>query len=726
MTSLRNEEASTYMLRFTQRIKDNIIFIISLFILFTFIGSMFLYDRSVRSEYMKEREFAYQKNHEKAYSSLFLFTERLQTLYRQVLINRDVTEWLNHPGELVSEMYKLSRIQNSFIELINSQSGITSVYLHNKKNNMVLSTPFMLAELSQFPNGPVFEQFDYGNDNNQWQWQPFGPEMSEPSSSQIISMTAGLPSRNKMGAIAINVSQSYMADSLLEGSEYLLWLDEHNQVLLANNAELAAFYKENSEHIWSVKQSSFFYKKHLIISSVSDAGRWKLLTIMPEHALTEGRSGKQAYQYVIVASCLALGLLLFLYFRIIRREQDKLIVGKLQHNLDDSRKGFLTDLLNGKPVLAGLEEKSKQYQLNLEGSGYQVIVFHIDDYYSYLLSKTNHERFFMNKIVFNSIRWSFALKFNAHIMNTELEKVTVLICYDNLDEAERIKLEETIRYMQNDIKENCGLTVCVGVSEITRDLEMVHSCYAHAMLAVDYKSIYGKHSIIYYEQLTFTGSSSLPQLSHNIHQISDYLSSGKLDEIERSLNTLLDELIADQQFTLDWVHAIFANIMSTIMKFSIEHRIDIHQHCKEDLFITLYSYEFLEDKKAYVLKICAILIELVHAKPEASSTSKMIVDYIDKHYDEPLSLSMLAEKLSMSPSYLSVVIKNQLGIGFVEYISKLRIQKAIRLLDNDELTIQQIAEQCGYDTVHTFIRHFKKAYQTPPHEYRTRKRSENM
>jgi AraC-like DNA-binding protein len=675
---------------------------------------------------MKEREFTYQKNHEKAYSSLYLFTERLQTLYRQVLINREVTEWLNHPGELVSEMYRLSRIQNSFIELINSHSGINSVYLHNKKNNMVLSTPYMLSELPQFPNRSVFENFEYGNGNDQWRWQPFGPEMSEPNGSQIISMTAGLPSRNKMGAIAINVSRSYIMDSLLDGSEYLLWLDEHNRVLLANNQQIVDFYNEHFEHIWSVKQSSFFYKKHLIISSISDTGQWKLLTIMPESVLSEGQTGKTAYQYVILASCLALGLLLFLYFRFIRREQDKLIEGKFQHNLDDFRKGFLTDLINGKPMPDDMEERTRQYQINLKGSGYQVIVFQIDDYYNYLLLKTNNERFFMNKIIFNAIRWSFALKFNAYIINTELEKVTVLICYDTSDEAEQVKLEETIRYLQNDIKENCGLTVCVGVSEIANELTLVHSCYAHAMLALDYKSIYGKHSIIYYEQLTFTGTTSLPKLSHNIHQIADYLSSGKLDEIEESLDGILNELIANRQFTLDWIHAIFANIMSVIMKFIIEHRIDIQQHCKEDLFITLYSYEFLEDKKSYVLKICAILIEHVHAKPEASSTSKMIVDYIDKHYDEPISLSLLAEKLSMSSSYLSVVIKNQLGIGFVEYISRLRIQKAIRLLDNDELTIQQIAEQCGYDTVHTFIRHFKKAYHTPPNEYRTRKRSENM
>ncbi|WP_159880990.1 helix-turn-helix domain-containing protein [Paenibacillus puerhi] len=715
------------MLPFIQRIKDRSVFVLSLVILLIFSASVFLYDQSVRSEYRKERVFVYQKNHEKAFSTLFLFTERLQSVYRQVLINREITEWLTMPGELVTDMYRLSRIQNSFIELINSHSGISSFYLHNKTNDLVLSTPYMLTELKDFPNHRVFEQFEYGRENEQWQWQTFDPDITEPNGSPIISMTAGLPSRNKKGAVAINVSRAYMADTLLEESPYLLWLDEQDRILLAGDARIAGFYNEHAKEIWATKAASFFYKDHLVITSASDTGKWKLLTIMPQQVLTEGGTEHKAYKYIILASCLALGLLLLLYFRLIRREQDKLAKSNLEHNLDDLRNGLVTDLLNGKPVLAGLEEKSKQYQINLRGAGYQVIVFQIDDYYNYLLTKTNSERFVMNKIIFNAIRWSFALKFNAHIMNTELEKVTVLICYDTPGEAAQERLNETIRYIQNDIKENCGLTVCVGVSEIADDVAHVHSCYAHAMLAVDYKSIYGKHSLIYYEQLSFTGSVSLPKLSQSIHQMAGDLEAGRLDRIESCLESILEELIADRQFTLDWIHALFANIMSVIMKFAIEHRIDIQQQCKEDPFITLYSYEFLEEKKAYVLKICALLIELVHAPHErVNSTGKMIIDYIDQHFDSPISLSMLAEKLSMSPSYLSVVIKNQLGIGFIDYISRLRIQKAIRLLENDDLTIQHIAEQCGYDTVHTFIRQFKKTYQLPPNEYRSRRRSENM
>jgi YesN/AraC family two-component response regulator len=313
------------------------------------------------------------------------------------------------------------------------------------------------------------------------------------------------------------------------------------------------------------------------------------------------------------------------------------------------------------------------------------------------------------------------------VTNTELEKVAVLLCYDTYDEAEAEKVEATIRYIQEDIEANCGLTVCVGISEVVPELLQVHSCYAHALQAVDYKSIHGKNALIYYERLTFSAESSLPRLSKEIHDIHDYLRDGDVERIKSCLGTVFEDLLKQQPVSQDWIHAVFANILSVIMKYVIEHRIELHQYMKEDVFITLYSYEFLEDKQEYILSICSKIIEIMHTpKEETNSTASQIMDYIDKHFDQPISLNILADKLAMSPSYLSVLIKNYVGVGFVEYVSKLRIQKAMKLLENDKMTIQDIAEQCGYDTVHTFIRQFKKVYSIPPNEYRSRKRSDEL
>jgi YesN/AraC family two-component response regulator len=707
-------------LQLLNRLKDRSIFLGFLIILLVSIGVILQYDHNMRSEYMSERMYSYEKNHEKAYSSFYLFNEKTDSIYRQLLLNRNITEWLNNPGELIRDMYMLSEIQNSFLDLINSHSSLVSIYLHNRQNNIVISTPFMLSELGNFPNKEIFQKFY--DSSQSFLWQPYGTEMkTNANGTRIISLTMGVPLHGSKGAVSINFNEAYIYNQLMGDMDSLLWLDSNNQVLLSKNKEAEQFFNSNKEEILGKRQTSFIYKEYFIISSAAEKESWRLLTLLPLSTLQAGHSGISAYMYFMIGLCFAMGLLLFLYFRFVRRAQELDVQVKLQRNLDDSRKGLVMELLNGKP-LADLPDKLKEYEMDLSGSGYQVVVFQIDDYYNYLLTKSGSERLFMNKIIYNSIKWTFALRFSAYAVNTEPEKIVVLLCWEGTGEDDAARLEDAIRYMQDDIKANCGLTVCAGVSEVRHKPDQIHECYAHAVLALDYKVIYGKHSLIYYRRLPLNvPSSCLNVISKDIHKLGDCLREGRLDRIEEILNGVLEQMIASEQFTLDWIHAVFANIMSAIMKFVIEQRIDINEHCNEDIFITLYSYEFLEEKKAYVLSICSIIIRQLQSPPEEkNTTAKLIVEYIDKHFDQPLSLSMLADELSLSPSYLSVAIKHHLGIGFVDYINKLRIQKALKLLEYDDMTIQQIAEQCGYDTVHTFIRRFKKTCLMPPNEYRVK------
>jgi AraC-like DNA-binding protein len=723
----RGQGEDLMQLGFLKQLKDRSVFLISLGILLASVVAFFLYDLNVRSEYKNERMFYYEKNHEKAFSSFSLFSERVNSIYRQLLLNRNLTSWLNNPGELIGDMYKLSEIQNSFIELINTNSGLVSMYLHNNKNNMVLSTPFMLSELPGFPNKELFDLYYKGS--TPIAWLPYGPEMrTSPSGTRIISMIAGIPSQGKNGAVAVNVNEAYIAEQLMDDNPYLLWLDENNQVLLSRNEEAVAFFNEHREELIHRKMTSFLYKNHFIIFSDSDMGKWRLLTILPEQVLEQGQSARTTYLFLLLGLSLVMGVLLILYFQYVRRAQDTLLEGRFRRTVDDSQKSLLLDLLNGKPAPHDLAVKLEEYQMQLDGAAYQVIVFQLDNYYNYLLSKTDQERFLMNKMIYNSIKWTFALKFRCYTVSPELDKVTVLLIHDSLDVETASKLDATIRYMQDDIHATLGLTVCAGVSGTAKDRAQLHSCNANALLSLHYKAVYGKHALIYYDQLPTAKPSSYAQLSQEIHKITDDLREGRLDRIELRLNEILDELKAGEHFLLDWMHAIFANIMSAIMKYVIEQRIDLQELRNEDVFMTLYSYEFLEEKKAYVLQICELITRLQQAKSEEkkSTSSQLIIDYIDKHFDQPISLGIMADQLSLSPSYLSVVIKNQLGMGFVEYINKLRIQKAVSLLEDNDVTIQQIAEQCGYDTVHTFIRQFKKMYQMPPNEYRIKRKAEKI
>lgn len=95
-----------------------------------------------------------------------------------------------------------------------------------------------------------------------------------------------------------------------------------------------------------------------------------------------------------------------------------------------------------------------------------------------------------------------------------------------------------------------------------------------------------------------------------------------------------------------------------------------------------------------------------------------VVNYVDFHHTESLSLKVLAERFSVSPSYLSGLFKKEIKITLTDYINQKRIEHSLILLNTTSLPIQTIAEQVGFSDVNYFTRTFKKFKGMSPREYR--------
>ena len=87
-------------------------------------------------------------------------------------------------------------------------------------------------------------------------------------------------------------------------------------------------------------------------------------------------------------------------------------------------------------------------------------------------------------------------------------------------------------------------------------------------------------------------------------------------------------------------------------------------------------------------------------------------------YKEELTREKMAEKLSISPGYFSVLFKKHTGLSPIQYLNKIRMDHAKHLLKNTKLPIKQIAEESGYANIHHFSNAFKKETGTSPSEWR--------
>ena len=91
--------------------------------------------------------------------------------------------------------------------------------------------------------------------------------------------------------------------------------------------------------------------------------------------------------------------------------------------------------------------------------------------------------------------------------------------------------------------------------------------------------------------------------------------------------------------------------------------------------------------------------------------------YMKEHYQRDISLSELAEVAGVSPNYLSRLFKEETGINFVDWLNKLRIEKAVQLMENSTMKIYEIAEKVGFSNYKYFSSIFKKITGHTPKQY---------
>lgn len=95
-------------------------------------------------------------------------------------------------------------------------------------------------------------------------------------------------------------------------------------------------------------------------------------------------------------------------------------------------------------------------------------------------------------------------------------------------------------------------------------------------------------------------------------------------------------------------------------------------------------------------------------------------EYIEQHYQENLSLGVLAEEIHMNPYYFSSFFKKQTGENFKDYVNKVRLNHAISLLVSTDRKIYEIAGEVGFGDVRAFNDAFLRIYQETPGSYRKR------
>ncbi len=142
-------------------------------------------------------------------------------------------------------------------------------------------------------------------------------------------------------------------------------------------------------------------------------------------------------------------------------------------------------------------------------------------------------------------------------------------------------------------------------------------------------------------------------------------------------------------------------------------------------FFSLYAGQLsrlhsLTKIETWLYEVIEVAFELMNkvSLTRAQQIINQAIDFMKKNYHRQISLEEVARVVYLSPAYFSTLFKQQTGISFSQYLTRLRVDKAKELLDKTWLSISEISQAVGYTTVDYFCRIFKKMTGTTPSNYR--------
>lgn len=97
---------------------------------------------------------------------------------------------------------------------------------------------------------------------------------------------------------------------------------------------------------------------------------------------------------------------------------------------------------------------------------------------------------------------------------------------------------------------------------------------------------------------------------------------------------------------------------------------------------------------------------------------RMAIAYIQEHLGEEITLEAIATQLNMSQYYFCHLFKQSMGVSPYQYVLQQRINKAKQLLKQRQLTITDVALECGFANQTHFTKYFRKLAGTTPKNYR--------
>ncbi len=312
--------------------------------------------------------------------------------------------------------------------------------------------------------------------------------------------------------------------------------------------------------------------------------------------------------------------------------------------------------------------------------------------------------------------------FSSHAMLMPQKDTMLLVVSPKAESDNEKALSEFCTKVNVALGTYFALTALFGISQKSRETSRLPQALSEARSALG-RCYYDSALGISFYQDQKSRLRQPAQREFNINFLKKSMSAAVLENESQDLKEIfreLSELFA--QYKPDKPQAVSA----CINIYSYLHDLLQNESTRENAFP--YSIDIAKQLSglgslddillwldSFCEKICAMLAE--RKEKRSDKFVYMAKRYIHEHYREKLTLSEIAEHLTISPGYLSSTFSRYMNKTVSDYIAEVKIDHAKELIDSGQYLIYEIADQLGFENAYYFSKVFKKVTGMAPKNY---------
>jgi len=399
---------------------------------------------------------------------------------------------------------------------------------------------------------------------------------------------------------------------------------------------------------------------------------------------------------------------------------------KLVQSMPLLREKFLMSLIrDGVEKTEGLRDRAAFLNLELPlDAPYLVLVITIDDAKETLGSRSERDKQLLSYSLLNVVQELIDQHLHGYAFeNRAAEYVGLLVLDDRFEDPEDklLSLAEAIR---DNLRLWLKIDVTIGVGERAERIGMLPASFRHARDAADRKWYMGKNQVITMDSLEIGAAGPIRFDAGQSERLASALKSGEKQRLESEMESILEPLAQIRKDGFKYGRQAGLQMIALAGRLLLDLNLLTPEKEEQEasMLDRLLKLETMAELKScvseYLHDVCCWIQEKRSGR--SSNVIARIQEFISENYAKNLAIAEIAASVYLSPTYVSLLFKQETGETIYEYLMKVRIEKAKELLRDPRIKFYEACELVGYTDPSYFSKLFKKMTGLTPSAYRDR------